>query len=117
MVWPIIAGKPLLARHVRLCSKASQRGREWNEPWQTDEPIECVCWELFALLLGAPVDEVAGVEGDAKKIGGDKFGLGGAEPAGTDNGGLEGGDHPTVPASLSHKYRRGNGPNARERID
>src|SRR5260370_17124997 len=72
MVWPIIAGKPLLARHVRLCSKASQRGREWNEPWQTDEPIECVCWELFALLLGAPVDEVAGVEGDARKIGGDK---------------------------------------------
>ena len=26
MVWPSMAGKPFLARHVRLCSTASQRG-------------------------------------------------------------------------------------------
>src|SRR5260370_30496267 len=97
MVWPIIAGKPLLARHVRLCSKASQRGREWNEPWQTDEPIECVCWELFALLLGAPVDEVAGVEGDAKKIGGGKTRFGGAETTRTHHTALYGGAAPAPP--------------------
>src|SRR5260370_33360167 len=101
MVWPIIAGKPLLARHVRLCSKASQRGREWNEPWQTDEPIECVCWELFALLLGAPVDEVAGVEGDAKKIGGGKFGFGGGEPHDTGESAHVRGGHPQLPQCLA----------------
>src|SRR5260370_36990988 len=97
MVWPIIAGKPLLARHVRLCSKASQRGREWNEPWQTDEPIECVCWELFALLLGAPVDEVAGVEGDAKKIGGGKIRLWGEETDVTEHGAVVRGATATRP--------------------
>src|SRR5260370_40899412 len=96
MVWPIIAGKPLLARHVRLCSKASQRGREWNEPWQTDEPIECVCWELFALLLGAPVDEVAGVEGDAKKIGGGEADVGGWAADGTEKRAICGGGRPTL---------------------
>src|SRR5260370_24666460 len=107
MVWPIIAGKPLLARHVRLCSKASQRGREWNEPWQTDEPIECVCWELFALLLGAPVDEVAGVEGDAKKIGGEKTALGGAGTDDTDKGAIDRGGQPALPEALANQHKGG----------
>src|SRR6266478_7891998 len=40
MVWPIIAGNPLLARHIRPCSKASQRTELTNgtqvDSWEED---------------------------------------------------------------------------------
>jgi len=37
---------------------------------------EQVVQGLLVLFFGAPVDEVAGVEGDAKEIGGDEAGIG-----------------------------------------
>ena len=74
-------------------------------------------WELFALLFGAPVDEVAGVEGDAKKISGDKSELGGADTDDTDNGAIDGGNDPALPESLANEHGGENGQNAREIIE
>ena len=47
------------------------------------------------------MDEVAGVEGDAEEVGGDKSELGGAEPDDTDNGAIDGGDDPALPEFLA----------------
>src|SRR5713226_9260895 len=71
---------------------------------------------LFGLFFGAPVDEVAGVEGDAEKIGGDKSELGGADSDDTDNGAIDGGDDPALPELLADEHGGENGQNARQII-
>jgi len=56
------------------------------------------------LLFGAPVDEVAGVEGDAEKIGGDKSELGGAYADDTNDGAIDSGDDPTLPELFANEH-------------
>ena len=68
------------------------------------------------MLLRAPVDEVAGVEGDAEKIGGDKTELGGTEADDTNDGAINGGDDPALPEFLANEHGGENGQNARQII-
>jgi hypothetical protein len=67
---------------------------------------------LFGVLLGAPVDEVAGVEGDANEIGRDETELGGAEANDTDHGAVDGGDDPALPELLANENGGEHGQNA-----
>ena len=71
---------------------------------------------LFGLLFGEPVDEVAGVEGDAHKIGGDETKLGSAEANDADDGAVDGGDDPALPEFLANEDGGENGQNARQII-
>jgi hypothetical protein len=71
---------------------------------------------LFGLLFGAPVDEVAGVEGDAEEVGGDEAELGGAHANDTDDGAIERGDDPALPELLADQDGSEHGQNAREII-
>jgi len=60
-------------------------------------------WYLF-LLFGAPVDEVASVEGDAEEIGGDEAELGGADADDAHNGAVDTGDDPALPELLANEH-------------
>ncbi len=64
------------------------------------------------MLFGEPVDEVAGVEGDTKDIGGDKSELGGADADDTDDGAIDGGHDPALPEFLANQQGGENGQNA-----
>jgi len=64
------------------------------------------------LLLGAPVDEVAGVEGDAEKIGGNETELGGADSDDADDSAIDGGDDPALPELFANEHSGENGQNA-----
>ena len=66
------------------------------------------------MLFGEPVDEVAGVEGDAKEIGGHETELGGADADDTDDGAIDGGHDPALPEFLANQQGGENGQNARE---
>ena len=72
---------------------------------------------LFGLFLGAPVDEVAGVEGDAEEIGGDETELGGADTDDADDGAVDGGDDPALPELFANENGGQNGQNAGEIIE
>jgi hypothetical protein len=67
---------------------------------------------LFGVLFGAPVDEVAGVEGDAEKIGGDETELGGAHADDTDDSAIEGGNDPALPELFANEDGGENGQDA-----
>ena len=64
------------------------------------------------MLFGAPVDEVAGVEGDAEKVGGDKSELSGADADDTDDGAIDGSDDPALPQLFANEHSGENGQNA-----
>jgi len=64
------------------------------------------------LLFGAPVDEVAGVEGDAEKIGGNETELGGADSDDADDSAIDGGDDPALPELFANEHSGENGQNA-----
>jgi len=59
---------------------------------------------LFGVLLGAPVDEVAGVEGDAEEVGGDEAELGGADADDANDGAVDAGDDPALPELLANEH-------------
>ncbi len=63
------------------------------------------------MLFGEPVDEVAGVESDAKDIGGDKSELGGADADDTDDGAIDGGHDPALPEFLANQRGGDHGQN------
>jgi hypothetical protein len=69
------------------------------------------------LLLGAPVEEVAGVEGDAEKIGGDKTELGGADADDADDGAVDTGDDPSLPELFADEHGGEHGQYAGEIIE
>ena len=69
------------------------------------------------MLFGAPVDEVAGVEGDAEEIGGDETELGGADTDDADDGAVDGGDDPALPELFANENGGQNGQNAGEIIE
>jgi hypothetical protein len=69
------------------------------------------------LLFGAPVDEVAGIEGDAEKIGGDKTELGGPDTDDTDDGAIDGSHDPALPEFPANEYRGEHSENAGKIIE
>jgi hypothetical protein len=64
------------------------------------------------LFLGAPVDEVADVEGDAEEIGGDETELGGANADDADDGAVDTGDDPALPELFADEHGGENDQNA-----
>jgi hypothetical protein len=75
------------------------------------------CQELFALLFGAPVDEVAGVEGDTEEVGGDKSELRRADADNTDDGAIHGGHDPALPEFPANENGGEHGENAGKIIE
>jgi len=69
-------------------------------------------FRLFGLLFGAPVDKVAGVQGDAEEVGGDETELGGAETDDTNDGAVDCGYDPAVPEFLANEHGGENGEDA-----
>jgi hypothetical protein len=63
------------------------------------------------------VDEVAGVEGDTKEIGGDKTELSGADADDTDDGAIEGGDDPALPELFANEDGGGDSQDAGKIIE
>lgn len=59
--------------------------------------------ELQILFLGTPVDEVRGVQSDAKEIGGDETELGSADANHANNGAVDGGNNPALPELLAQE--------------
>ena len=64
------------------------------------------------MLFGAPVDEVAGVEGDAEKVGGDETELRGADPNDANDGAIDTGDDPALPELFADEHGGGHGQDA-----
>ena len=69
------------------------------------------------MLLGTPVDEVGGVQSDAKEIGGNKTKLCSAYTDDADNGAVDGGNHPALPEFFAQENGAEDGQNAREIIE
>jgi len=55
------------------------------------------------LFLGTPVDEIGGVQSDAKEIGGHETELGGADADHANNSAVDGGNHPALPEFFTKK--------------
>ena len=72
---------------------------------------------LLALFFGAPVDEVAGVQGDAEEIGGDETELCGADADDAHDSAIDGGNDPSLPKLLANEDGGEDGQNARKIIE
>lgn len=68
------------------------------------------------MLLGAPVDEVAGVKGDTEEIGRNEAELSGLDADHADDGAIDGGNDPALPELLADEHGGENGKNARQII-
>src|ERR1700730_12907381 len=77
----------------------------------------CLRRGIIGQLLGAPVDEVAGVKGDAEEIGGDKPELGGAYADNANDGAIEGRDDPALPELLANEHGGDDGQHAGQIIE
>ena len=69
------------------------------------------------MLLGAPVDEVGGVKGDAKEIGGHETELRSADTDNTDNRAIESGHNPALPELLAEEDSAEDGQDTGEIIE
>ena len=69
------------------------------------------------MLLRAPVEEIGGVQGDAKEIGRDETELRGADADDTDDGTIDGGNNPALPELLAEEDGAQDGQNAGEIIE
>jgi hypothetical protein len=69
---------------------------------------------LWDALSGAPSKQVAGVEGDAKKVGGDKSKLRGADPDDANDCAVDCGHDPALPQLPANEHRSGDGQHARD---
>ena len=78
---------------------------------------ECLQLGIIGQFFGAPVDEVAGVEGNAEKIGGDETELRGADANDADDGAINSGDDPALPEFLADEHGGENGQHAGEIIE
>lgn len=72
---------------------------------------------LLILFLGPPVNEIAGVKGDAKQIGGYETKLGGADADHTNDGAIDGSNNPALPELLAEEDGAQDGQNAGEIIE
>ena len=68
------------------------------------------------MLFGAPIDEVAGVKGDAEKVGGNETELCGTDANDANDGAIEGSNDPALPEFLANEDGGENGQNARQII-
>jgi len=68
--------------------------------------------ELLILFLGAPVDEVARVQGDAEKIGGYEAKLSSAHADHTDDGAIDSSNNPALPELFAEEDGAQDGQNA-----
>jgi hypothetical protein len=71
----------------------------------------------LVLLFRPPVDQVAGVEGDAEKIGGDESELRGLDANDTNDSAIDGGNDPTLPELFANEHSRQDGQNAGDVIE
>jgi len=71
----------------------------------------------LVLLFGAPVDQVAGVQGDAEKIGGDESELRGLDANDTNDRAVNGSNDPALPELLANEHSRQDGQNAGDIIE
>ena len=69
------------------------------------------------MFLRPPVDEIAGVKGDAKQIGGYETKLGGADADYANDGAIDGSNNPALPELLAEEDGAQNGQNAGEIIE
>ena len=69
------------------------------------------------LLFGAPVDEVAGVESDAKKVGGNESELRSLNADDANDGAVDGGNDPALPELFANEHGGKNGKHAGEIIE
>ena len=72
---------------------------------------------LLVLLFGTPVNEIARVKGNAKKIGRDETELGSANADDTDDRAIERGNNPALPELLAEEDGTQDGQNAGEIIE
>jgi hypothetical protein len=72
--------------------------------------------QLLVLLFGAPIDEVAGVKGDAEKVGGNETELCGTDANDANDGAIEVSNDPALPEFLANEDGGENGQNARQII-
>ena len=70
------------------------------------------CQGLLVVFLGAPVDEVAGIEGDAEEISGDEAELSGADADDADDGTVDSGHDPALPEFPANENGGEHGKNA-----
>ena len=56
------------------------------------------------MFFEAPGNEIAGVEGDAKEIGGNEAELGGTNADDADDGAVDSGDDPALPELLADQH-------------
>jgi len=73
--------------------------------------------ELLVLLFGPPVDEVAGVQGDAEKIGGNESELRGLDANDTNDRAVNRGNDPALPELFANKHSGQDGQNAGDVIE
>ena len=102
---------------VFCTAPSSGHGEAGNPDLSGPDALKIGCQRLLILLFGAPVDEVAGVEGDAEQIGGDETELGGADTDDADDGAIDGGDDPALPELFANKDGGSHGQDAREIIE
>ena len=69
------------------------------------------------LLFGAPVDQVAGVQGDAEKIGGDESELRGLDANDTNDRAVNRSNYPALPELFANEHSRQDGQNAGDVIE
>jgi hypothetical protein len=67
---------------------------------------------LLNLLLGAPMEEIAGVKGDAQEIGGDEAELSGADTDEANDRAIYGGHDPALPQFSADENRTDDGQHA-----
>ena len=68
------------------------------------------------MLFRAPVDEVAGVEGNAEEVGGNETELCSTDANDANDGAVEGSNDPALPEFLANEDGGENGQNARQII-
>jgi hypothetical protein len=73
--------------------------------------------ELLILLLWTPVDEIGGVQSDAKEIRGNETKLGSADANHANNGAIDGGNNPALPELFAEENGAEDGQDAREIIE
>ena len=73
--------------------------------------------ELLVPLFGAPVDQVAGVESNAKEIGGDESELRGLDADDTNDRAVNGSNYPALPEFFANEHSRQDGQNAGDIVE
>jgi hypothetical protein len=89
---------------------------EADEPMAIEDDSRGV-GELLILLLGTPIEEIGGVKGDAKEIGGYETELGGPDADDADDCAIERGHNPTLPKLLAEEDGAQDGQNTGEIIE